>query len=77
MINHIEIASRNRENVTHTLYLDEHGKAIGCTCSEAKAVHIAKYNWKPCRDMRDWNDTQAARDAEHTAYLYYELSLGI
>jgi hypothetical protein len=81
MINEIEIASRSRENVTHTLFLDEKGKAVGCTCDEAKAVHIAKYNFKPCSHMIVWNDTQAqeqaAKDAARTAYLYYELSMGI
>ena len=79
MINTIEIASRRDENKMNTLYLDESGKAIGCTCSEAKAVHNAKYNLKPCRCMKQWNaDTEQARkDADRTAYNYFCLSMDI
>jgi hypothetical protein len=73
MINQIEIASRSRQNVTHTLFLDEKGKAVGCTC-EYRQYHP----WTPCPHMTEWNvDVQAAKDAERTAYLYYELALGI
>lgn len=50
MINEIEIASRSRQNVTHTLFLDEQGKAIGCTCE------YRQYNsFKACKHMNDWN----------------------
>ncbi len=50
MINQIEVASRSRENVTHTLYLDEKGKAVGCTCE------FRQYNsLKACKHMGDWN----------------------
>ena len=50
MINHIEVASRSRENVTHTLFMDETGKAVGCTC-EYRQYHT----FTSCRHMIDWN----------------------
>jgi len=50
MINQIEVASRSRENVTHTLFMDEQGKAVGCTCE------FRQYNsFKACKHMNDWN----------------------
>lgn len=50
MINQIEVASRSRENVTHTLFLDETGKAVGCTCE------FRQYNsFKACSHMNEWN----------------------
>jgi hypothetical protein len=50
MINQIEVASRSRQNVTHQLFLDEQGKAIGCTCE------FRQYNsFKVCTHMKDWN----------------------
>ena len=50
MINQIEVASRSRQNVTHKLYLDEQGKAIGCSC-EFRQWH----QWTPCRHMEEYN----------------------
>ena len=58
MINTIEIQSRRDESKMNTLFLDESGKAVGCTCSEAQAVHNAKYNFKPCHCMKQWNTEQ-------------------
>lgn len=109
MINEIEVASRSRENVAHTLYLDEKGKAIGCSCE-----HRQFQGHVPCGHMNEWNteeelkaqdqafatsqaqfkvakeardaeayakrlasQVQAAKDAERTAFNYYELYLGI
>jgi hypothetical protein len=50
MINHIEIESQSRKNLQHILFLDEQGKAVGCTC-EARQYH----SFKPCRHMNEWN----------------------
>jgi hypothetical protein len=50
MINEIEIQSRSRANLTHTLFLDEKGKAVGCTC-EYRQYHT----WTPCPHMTEWN----------------------
>lgn len=54
MINTIEIESTSRMNVQHTLYMDEAGKAIGCTC-EARQFN----SFKACRHMTSWNTTKA------------------
>lgn len=72
MINHIEVASRSRENVTHTLYMDEQGKAIGCSC-ERRQYHPNV----DCGHMIAWNSKQQRKDDERTAYNNYCLSMGI
>lgn len=72
MINTIEIESTSRQNVQHTLWMDEHGKAIGCSC-EARQFNA----FKACRHMTSWNTTEQQRkDEERTAYNYYELAIG-
>jgi hypothetical protein len=50
MINEIEIASRSRPEMSHTLFLDEKGKAVGCTC-EYRQYHP----WTTCHHQNEWN----------------------
>lgn len=50
MINEIEVQSRSRQNVTHTLFLDEQGKSVGCTCEYRQYKPFV-----PCTHMKDWN----------------------
>ena len=54
MINTIEIESQSRQKVQHKLYLDEQGKAVGCSC-ESRVFHP----WTPCKHMVEWNQQKA------------------
>ncbi len=51
-----QVPSRSHPGVTHTQWFDGAGRMIGCTCDEAKAVHVAKYNFKHCHHMLEWNE---------------------
>lgn len=62
-----------RNGKEYTLWLNDKNEAIGCNCNQRKALE--KYGFKPCLHMTGWQ--QAQRDAERTAFLYYELSLGV
>ncbi len=49
MIDQLEVQSRSRENVKHTLYI-HNGLAVGCTC-ESRKFHM----WTECRHMFAYN----------------------
>ena len=68
MINSIEVPSRSRANVTHTLYIHE-GKAVGCSCE-----HRQFHPWMPCPHMIQHE--QAQRDERVTRRIYFELVMG-
>lgn len=69
MIDTIEVASRSRANMTHTVYT-HNGKAVGCTCKWRQY-----HPWTPCHHMEAYE--QRKRDEERTRYIYYCLQLGI
>jgi hypothetical protein len=57
----LDIERRQRTNDkgdTYSQYFLD-GKMVGCGCAEAQAVTIEKYNFKPCKHLRDANATQA------------------
>ncbi len=65
-----QITSATSGKQYHLTINDETGLATSCTCGDC--TYRKPHN---CKHMKSFN--QARRDAERTAYINFELSLGI
>ena len=85
------IASESSTNKKYFLDIDDDGNAVQCSCPDRQhrsykpcCKHMSGFNAEVAKaetflalkerfDVR----SQAARDADRTSYLYYEMSLGL
>jgi len=73
----IDVAIERRERTnskgeTYSQYYRD-GKLCGCGCAEALAVTIEKYNFKPCKHVRDAQATEAITGDDLTVHVQDEL----